>query len=182
MAPRAGRSTTLVTWLLAVTTAFEGLRAGAGTFRMLIDLPARARVGAVAFADFSRATDLSTAGYIFYALYGIGGAVLTSGTWIVARRVRAPVVIRRLSAFAACCSLLILAMTARAAPLMWRVGSESNNAAVLKGLLDRFVFWTNLRIVATDLSFLAVLCALTYVALGVSQRAAGTARETRLLE
>src|SRR4051812_5502146 len=112
MEPRDGRSTKLLTWSLAVTTGFEGLRAGAGTFRMLIDLPARAHVGAVAFADFSRATDLSTAGYIFYALYGIGGALLTCGTWIVARRVRAPLVIRRLSALASLCSLLILAMTA----------------------------------------------------------------------
>jgi len=115
MNPQDGRSTRTLTWLLAVTTGFEGIRAGAGTFRMLIDLPARTQVGAVAFADFSRATDLSTAGYIFYALYGIGGVVLTCGTWIVARRVRAALAIRRLSAFASWCSLLILAMTARAA-------------------------------------------------------------------
>ncbi len=174
MEPRDGRSTNLLTWLLVVTTGFEGLRAGAGTFRMLIDLPARAQVGAVVFADFSRATDLSPAGYIFYALYGIGGALLTCGTWIVAGRVRAPLVIRRLSALASLCSLLVLGMTARAAPLMWRIGSESNNPEVLTGLLDRFVFWTNLRIVAADLSFLAILSALAYVALGVSHRAART--------
>jgi hypothetical protein len=62
-------------------------------------------------------------------------------------------------------------MTARAAPLMWRVGAEPNNPQVLTGLLDRFVFWTNLRIVAADLSFLAVLSALAYVALSVSPRA-----------
>ncbi len=141
---------------------------------MVIDLPARAAVGPVAFADFSRATDLSTAGYVFYALYGIGGVLLTCGTWLVARRAPAPLVIRRLSALASCCSLLILAMTARAAPLMWRVGSGSTDAGVLMGLLDRFAFWTNLRIVAADLSFLAILSALGYVALGASPRPAVT--------
>ena len=161
----ARRSTRVLTWLLAVTAGFEGIRAGAGTFRMLIDLPARAQIGASAFADFSRATDLSTGGYIFYVFYGLGGALLTGATWIVARRTRAPLVIRRLSAFAASCSLLILAMTARAAPLMWRIGSGTDGRDVLRDLLDRFTFWTDLRIVAADLSFVAILGALTSLAL-----------------
>ena len=73
-------------WLLTVTVAFEGLRAGAGTFRMILDLPARATIGPVAFAQFSRATDLSAVGVAFYVAYGIGGALLTATTWIAALR------------------------------------------------------------------------------------------------
>ena len=44
--------------VLVATTAFEGLRAGAGLFRALLDLPARSAIGPVAFAAFSRARAL----------------------------------------------------------------------------------------------------------------------------
>src|SRR5204863_10100661 len=86
---------------MAVAVAFEGLRAGAGTFRALLDLPARGRVGPLAFAEFSRATDLSAAGVVFYVLFGVGGALVTGLTWLIAVRRRAPVLIRRLLATSA---------------------------------------------------------------------------------
>src|SRR6188768_1854043 len=110
-------------WVVALTTAFEGIRAGAGTFRLLLDLPARHRVGPVAFAAFSRATDLSTAGIVFYSLYGFGGALLTAATWIFASRTRAPRPVRTLAGTAFICSVLVLVLTTQAAPLMWSVGS-----------------------------------------------------------
>jgi hypothetical protein len=65
---------------IAVAAGFEGLRAGAGTFRVLLDLPARTRIGPLAFAELSRATDLSTRGIVFYAVFGIGGALVTGVT------------------------------------------------------------------------------------------------------
>jgi hypothetical protein len=158
--------------LIACTTAFEGIRAGAGTFRMLVDLPARSRLGIVAFAEFSRATDLSTAGFIFWALYGIGGAVLTGATWWVLRRSTAPASVRRLSLLAALCSLLILILTTQAAPLMLRVGSSPNDEALLSHLLEPFVSWTILRILCADVSFCAMLTALTLLALGAQKTTA----------
>jgi hypothetical protein len=150
--------------MLAVTTVFEGIRAGAGTFRALIDLPARSRIGPVAFAEFSRATDLSTAGIVFYAFYGFGGAILTGATWLLARRTAAAPSIRRLAAFAFINSFLVLLMTTQAAPLMRRVGS-SRDAAVLADLLGRFTLWTELRILCVDLSFLCIVAALAACAL-----------------
>ena len=51
--------------VVAAATVFEGIRAGAGTFRLLLDLPARHRLGPGAFAAFSRATDLSAFGVVF---------------------------------------------------------------------------------------------------------------------
>jgi hypothetical protein len=149
----------------AVAAAFEGLRAGAGTFRALLDLPARTRVGPLAFADFSRATDLSTAGVIYYVAFGIGGALLTALTWLIARRGQAPTVVRRLLATSAIASLLVLVLTTQAAPLMWQVGSAPPDPALLGSLLDRFAAWTMARIVCVDLSFGAVLGALALLAL-----------------
>jgi hypothetical protein len=154
-----------LTRLLVVTTAFEAFRFGAGTFRALLDLPARHVIGPVAFAAFSRATDLSPTGIAFYVLYGFGGLLLTGATWIGAARVGAPRVVRRLAATAALSSLAILAFTTQAAPLMFRIGKSPDESGVLADLLDRFTVWTNLRIVLADLSFFCVLSALAYLAL-----------------
>jgi hypothetical protein len=151
--------------VLALTTAFEGIRAGAGTFRLLLDLPARHSVGAVAFAAFSRATDLSTAGIVFYSLYGFGGAVLTGAAWVTASRMRAPRPVRTLAGVAFICSVLVLVFTTQAAPLMWSAGSAPDDPTRLGHLLDRFTFWTALRIGLADLSFLSVLSALTILAI-----------------
>jgi hypothetical protein len=161
-ARKRGKSLVL---LLAATSAFEGIRAGAGTFRLLLDLPARHRVGPVAFAAFSRATDLSTAGIVFYSAYGFGGAILTAATWIVASRARVRRSVRALGAVACFCSVMVLALTTQAAPLMWRVGSATNDPEQLTQLLDAFTFWTTLRVGLADLSFLAIVSALTMLAL-----------------
>jgi len=150
---------------MAVAVAFEGFRAGAGTFRALLDLPARGRVGPVAFADFSRATDLSRAGVVFYVIFGVGGALVTGLTWLIAVRGKIPAPIRRLLAISAIASLLVLALTTQAAPLMWRVGSAPSDPVLLASLLDRFTAWTLARVVCVDVSFAAVLTALTLVAL-----------------
>jgi hypothetical protein len=149
----------------AIAAAFEGLRAGAGTFRALLDLPARTRVGPLAFADFSRATDLSTVGVVFYMVFGIGGAFVTALAWLIARRGQAPTVVRRLLGVSAIASLLVLVLTAQAAPLMWRVGSAPPDPLLLRSLLDRFTAWTMARIACVDVSFAAVLGALTVFAL-----------------
>jgi hypothetical protein len=150
---------------MAVAVAFEGLRAGAGTFRALLDLPARERVGPVTFAEFSRATDLSTAGVAFYVIFGVGGALVTGLTWLIAVRGKAPAPIRRVLAISAVASLLVLLLTTQAAPLMWHVGSAPADPVLLTGLLDRFTAWTIARVVCVDVSFGAVLTALTLVAL-----------------
>jgi hypothetical protein len=150
---------------IAAAAGFEGLRAGAGTFRVLLDLPARTRIGPLAFAELSRATDLSTRGVVFYAVFGIGGAFVTGVTWLLAMRGRAPRAIRRLLAISVLASLLVLVLTTQAAPIMWRVGSAPPDPALVAGLLDRFTAWTIARVVCVDLSFSAVLGALALAAL-----------------
>jgi len=152
-------------FVLALTAVFEGIRAGSGLFRVLLDLPARFRLGPVAFAEFSRATDLSTRGIVFYVLYGFGGALLTAAAWLVASRARASRSVRALTGAACICSALVLILTLQAAPLMWSVGSSPNEPAMLADLLDRFTFWTTLRIACVEVSFLAIVTAMTILML-----------------
>ncbi|HEX5098113.1 MAG TPA: hypothetical protein VFV94_01365 [Polyangiaceae bacterium] len=157
---------------MAAATVGEGLRAGAGTFRMLIDLPARFSVGPVAFAAFSRATDLSPRGIVFYSVYGIGGFLLTTAAFVVAWRSKASRPAQLTLAVSSVCSLLVLVATTQAAPLMWKIGRTGSERAVLADLLDRFVFWTALRVALVDISFLCVVAALL-VELGPWPRKAG---------
>lgn len=142
--------------LLIVALAFEGIRAGAGTFRMILDLPARTTIGATAFAEFSRATDLSGVGVAFYAIYGFGGALLTIATLIAAARARMARPDLALIGGSVLCSLLVLALTTQAAPLMFAIGATTEEGQ-LAGLIESFVGWTNLRIVLADISFVVLL-------------------------
>jgi hypothetical protein len=161
------------TVVLAMTALFEGVRAGAGTFRLLLDLPARFSVGPVAFAEFSRATDLSMRGIVFYSIYGVGGALLTAAAWLIAWRTGAPRLVRALTGVACLCSATVLVLTTQAAPLMWKLGSSPNDPAALADLLDRFTFWTTLRVACVDFSFLAIVAALALLA--VQRRTPATA-------
>ena len=62
--------------LLGLTTAVDGLLAGASLDQSIKQLPARHRIGMRAFSAYSRASD-QAAGVLWYAAVGIAGAGLT---------------------------------------------------------------------------------------------------------
>jgi hypothetical protein len=70
--------------LLAAATAADGILAGASLDQSIKQLPARHRMGAIAFSVYSRAADLSPNGIIWYALLGNGAAIFTLATAIAA--------------------------------------------------------------------------------------------------
>ena len=63
--------------------------AGGGIDRLLVQMPGRHRVGLVAFANWSRATDLCNE-LIFYPMLGISGPLFTLAALILALVQRAP--------------------------------------------------------------------------------------------
>ena len=67
---------TLTIALLVAATATGGILAGASLDQSIKQLPARRRMGALAFAAYSQASDLGP-GIIWYASIGIGAAALT---------------------------------------------------------------------------------------------------------
>ena len=152
---------------LALALGVNALWAGAVLFRVLIDLPARHRIGPMGFAELSRATDLS-AGLVFYPAAAVGSAVLSVLTWFVARRTNAPRPIRVATGVAATCTILVLALTTQAAPLMFRIGSAAADPTLIEDLADRFTWWTNLRAASAAVAAAALLYALTACALANS--------------
>src|SRR5215471_3253575 len=80
---------TLLIALLALATIFNGLLAGLNVDTALVKLPARRRIGAVAYATFTRGNDLGN-GLFIYPLLGIGAALLTVLATALAFVVRSP--------------------------------------------------------------------------------------------
>jgi hypothetical protein len=68
-------TTTLLVLLLAAAGA-NGLLAGASLDQSIKQLPARHRIGVLAFARYSQAADLAN-GVAWYAVLGVGTALLT---------------------------------------------------------------------------------------------------------
>src|SRR2546430_883730 len=66
----------LLTVLVVVATAFNGLLAGASLDQSIKQLPARHKTGVVAYSVYSQASDLGN-GIAWYAILGIGAALLT---------------------------------------------------------------------------------------------------------
>jgi hypothetical protein len=63
-------------WLLVAAMLGNGLLVGASLDQVIKQLPARHRIGVIAFSDYSRAGDLGR-GIAWYAALGIGAALLT---------------------------------------------------------------------------------------------------------
>src|SRR5215813_8005212 len=62
--------------LIVAAAASSGLLAGTSLDQSIKQLPARHRIGAVAYSRYSRAADLGN-GILFYGILGIGAALLT---------------------------------------------------------------------------------------------------------
>ncbi len=75
--------------LVIAATALDGLLAGASLDQSIKQLPARRRIGVIAYSVYSRAADMGT-GILWYAILGVGAALLTIVAAIVALIQAAP--------------------------------------------------------------------------------------------
>jgi hypothetical protein len=152
-------------WLLAVATGLNGILGGAGVVRLLIENPAWRRVGANAWADFSRNADLGN-GLALYPALGIGGT-LTTISAVIAYRLAGSVPGSAALPLHLGAILVIVGMitTAFAAPQMLSLRSPLD-ATALQQAFDRFEFWGGIRAVAQALAFGADLWAFVRVSRG----------------
>ncbi len=146
-------------YLLVAATVLSGLLAGGNVDRAIVAMPAWERVGAPAWAEFSRHADLAN-GLLLYPFEAIGGFLLILAATVslhfdgaAAGRVAMPLYgAVLLSAGGLLCTL-------KAAPIMLSVGHLSDPAA-LQDALDGFTVWGDIRGVFQVLAFFATVGAL----------------------
>jgi len=150
--------------LAIVATALDGLLAGASLDQSIKQLPARRRIGAIAYSVYARAADLG-AGIVWYAALGIGAAMLTIVTAIIALVQVAPKSVALPLYLAAAASLAHSFATSRAAPIMLSQRGVADNEIALKAIFDRFERWQTIRAILQAVTFALMLWALAGFAL-----------------
>src|SRR5690242_16920188 len=131
--------------LLVAATAADGILAGASLDQSIKQLPARHRMGVIAFSAYSRASDLGP-GIIWYATLGIGAALLTVAAAIAALVQGAAPVHAWPIYIAAGLAVLHSLTTSRAAPTNFQQRKVPNDEAALAAIFNRFERWQTARV------------------------------------
>lgn len=138
----------------------NGLLAGASLDQSIKQLPARHRIGVIAFSAYSRAGDLSN-GVAFYAILGIGAAMLSIVAAVVAasQGINTPEVSTplNLSALLAVSHSLV---TTQAAPTNFSQRKFTNDEVALSRIFNRFERLQSLRATLNVANFLVSTWAL----------------------
>jgi hypothetical protein len=145
--------------LLIAATAFTGILAGASLDQSIKQLPARHRIGAVAYSAYAKAADLGN-GIVWYAFVGIGAALLSIATALVTffRGGDSP---HSLPIYlAALLSILHTLTTTQAAPTMFTQRQHESDEAALTQVFNRFERWQTIRALLQLLTFGTLLWAL----------------------
>jgi hypothetical protein len=148
--------------VLALATAVNGWLSGLNVDTALVKLPARRRIGAVAYATFARGNDLGN-GLFVYPLLGISAALLTLLATVLAFVARSPQEVLLLLSLASLLSILHTLATTRAAPVMLSIKEAPDDEALLTAKLDRFARWHAVRAAFQTLTFFLLLWALAIV-------------------
>ena len=143
--------------LTFAATALNGILVGASLDQSIKQLPARKRMGAIAFSLYSRSADLSN-GIVWYATLGIGTALITIAatitTFVAGNAYPLPILL------AGILSVLHSLATSQAAPTNFKQLKVPNDEVALTAIFDTFDRWQRVRVVLQVLTFLAVLWAL----------------------
>lgn len=148
-----------VTSVAMAALVADGLLAGLSLDKVIVQLPARQRIGMTAYATYARAADLGN-GIAFYPAVGVSAAMLTLAAFAVAASRGAPGDVIGLLAAAAALSLLHSAATGRAAPTMFQIGRAGNTEAALTPLLTRFARWSAARAALQTATLIVVAIAI----------------------
>jgi hypothetical protein len=145
--------------LIVAATALNGIAVGASLDQAIKQLPARHRMGVVAYSAYSKAADLGN-GIPWYVSVGIGAVVLTVGAAIAAWSQQ--IILERAAPIYAAVVLSILhsLVTSQAAPTMFSQRRYENDEATLTKVFNRFARLHALRALLQVLTFATLLWAL----------------------
>ena len=122
-------------------------------------MPARHKIGPVAYSEYSRASDLGP-GILWYGILGVGAAVLTIAAAVAAFFEGVPSASATPLYVAAALAVLHSLVTTQAAPTNFSQRRVAGDGAALARVFDRFERWQTLRVVLQVLNFGAMLWAL----------------------
>jgi hypothetical protein len=145
--------------LIVAATAADGLLAGASLDQSIKQLPARHKIGPVAYSEYSCASDLGS-GILWYAILGIGAAVLTIAAAVAAFFQGVPPASSTPLYVAAGLAVLHSLATTQAAPTNFSQRGVAKDEAALARVFNRFERWQTLRTALQVLNFGAILWAL----------------------
>jgi hypothetical protein len=149
---------TLPVILTFLAAALNGLLAGASLDQSLKQLPARHRMGVIAFSLYSRSADLSRNGVVWYALTGVSAALLTLAaavaTFVAGSAHTLPILL------AAILSVLHSIATSQAAPTNFRQRKVFKDEAALAAVFDTFERWQTARVILQVCTFAVTLWAI----------------------
>jgi hypothetical protein len=145
--------------LILAATAADSLLAGASLDQSIKQLPARHKIGLVAYSEYSRASDLGP-DILWYAILGVGAALLTIAAAIAAFFQRVPPASATPLYVAAGLAVLHSLATTQAAPTNFSQRQVVKDEAALARVFDRFERWLTLRATLQVLNVGAMLWAL----------------------
>jgi hypothetical protein len=145
--------------LLLIATALNGIVAGASLDQAIKQLPARHRIGVVAYSAYSQAADLGN-GIPWYVSVGISVVVFTMGAAIAAfsQQIRLEAALPIYAGVVL--SILHSLVTSQAAPTMFSQRRYGQDEAALTNVFNRFERLHALRALLQVLTFGTMLWAL----------------------
>ena len=145
--------------LSVATTSIVGPLAGMSLDQAIKQVPARRRIGAVAYSAYSRAGDQGN-GLFLYPPLGIGSLLLAVAAAVSGHLAHLPSTLQALLDISGVLAVLHSLTTARAAPINWSQRKyQPTDEANLAHVLDRFAFWNGIRAILQTLNFAASLWA-----------------------
>ena len=145
--------------LIVAATAADGLLAGASLDQSIKQLPARHKIGLVVYSEYSRASDLGP-GILWYAILGVGAAVLTIAAAVAALVQGVPSATAIPLYVAGALAVLHSLATTQAAPTNFSQRKVAKDETALGQVFNRFERWQTLRAMVQVLNFGAMLWAL----------------------
>jgi hypothetical protein len=149
-------------WLTILATALNGMLGGASLEAALVKLPARHRIGTLAYAAFARGNDLGN-GLVVYPIWAISSALIVFAANISGYLMQQPAAMLLPLTFASLTSITHFFFTSKAAPVMLSLRNANDDEAALKYKLDRFAFWHAFRATFQVLTFFILLWALVSI-------------------
>src|SRR5258707_1484432 len=149
----------LVLYLITLATAANGLLAGANTDTALVKLPARRRIGVIAYATFARGNDLGN-GLVVYPIWAVSAALLTFIATIVAYVEQQPTGLLVPLSIASLASIGHFLATSQAAPVMLSLRHTPDDETILTAKLAKFVRCSAIRATVQVLTLFVLIWAL----------------------